>query len=269
MATQRTQIDDNSSTPPCTIVRTSSTSVLVRPQGKSFGRMAKHTQPLHQQPSTGKDDAAQSKSGLRRRSLPTTLGATTARLATSPLAITLPNAININMSAPMTARHTTETPVIENATPTTPDAVSNTFYDCNICFDIALYPVLTVCGHLFCWVCLCRWLEQQQTNPTCPMCKAGCCKDKVIPIYGRGREEVDPRCDASVPVRPAGQRPTPLHNPNIVGSSLLQSFRSPSTLQATRANTRTNDDDGHTHTGFFSRLMLMILSLFIVIVVFY
>ena len=38
-----------------------------------------------------------------------------------------------------------------------------------------------------------QWLEQQSQNPLCPICKAGCGKDKVIPIYGRGKEAKDPR----------------------------------------------------------------------------
>ena len=38
-----------------------------------------------------------------------------------------------------------------------------------------------------------QWLNAQSRNPTCPVCKAGCGKDKVIPIYGRGKEEKDPR----------------------------------------------------------------------------
>ncbi|KAJ1957116.1 hypothetical protein GGI12_005113, partial [Dipsacomyces acuminosporus] len=46
-------------------------------------------------------------------------------------------------------------------------------------------------------------------SPTCPVCKAGCDKDKVIPVYGRGREEKDPRQNANIPNRPAGQRPPP------------------------------------------------------------
>lgn len=43
------------------------------------------------------------------------------------------------------------------------------------------------------WSCLAQWLNAQSRNPTCPVCKAGCGKDKVIPIYGRGKEEKDPR----------------------------------------------------------------------------
>ncbi|KAG0282360.1 hypothetical protein BGZ96_000573 [Linnemannia gamsii] len=79
-------------------------------------------------------------------------------------------------------------------------------------------PVLTLCGHLFCWACLHQWLEAQHLNPTCPVCKAGCAQDKVIPIYGRGKEQLDPR--STTPKRPAGQRPEPLRNPNQTGFAL-------------------------------------------------
>ncbi|KAJ1894401.1 hypothetical protein LPJ66_005217, partial [Kickxella alabastrina] len=79
-------------------------------------------------------------------------------------------------------------------------------FSCNICFDTATDPVLTICGHLFCWSCLVQWLER---SATCPVCKAGCDKDKVIPVYGRGRDEKDPRLNPNMPNRPAGQRPPP------------------------------------------------------------
>jgi hypothetical protein len=82
------------------------------------------------------------------------------------------------------------------------------YYSCNICFDTASEPVITLCGHLFCWPCLHQWLDTQRLRPLCPVCKAGCGKDKVIPIYGRGREAEDPRLK-SIPRRPAGQRPEP------------------------------------------------------------
>ncbi|CAO3594386.1 unnamed protein product [Absidia cylindrospora] len=147
------------------------------------------------------------------------------------------------------------------------------FYNCNICFDTAIYSVLTICGHLFCWVCLSKWLELQKMNPTCPMCKAGCSKDKIIPVYGRGREESDPRCDASIPSRPSGKRPEPLYNPNIAGSSFFHPFRN--NRPAVDRNThflsigRPPPNEGNQSNGFLLRLMLMILSLFIVVIVFY
>lgn len=86
-------------------------------------------------------------------------------------------------------------------------------FSCNICFDTASNPVLTMCGHLFCWSCLVQWLER---SGTCPVCKSGCDKDKVIPVYGRGKEEKDPRiANPNLPNRPAGQRaPPPARQPN-------------------------------------------------------
>ncbi|KAJ2314534.1 hypothetical protein H4R23_006009 [Coemansia sp. Cherry 401B] len=89
--------------------------------------------------------------------------------------------------------------------PERPPEASDEF-SCNICFDTASEPVLTICGHLFCWSCLVQWLER---SATCPVCKAGCDKEKVIPVYGRGKEEKDPRSNPSIPNRPQGRRPPP------------------------------------------------------------
>ncbi|CAG8469758.1 23290_t:CDS:2 [Cetraspora pellucida] len=94
-------------------------------------------------------------------------------------------------------------------------------YECNICFDTASAPVLTLCGHLFCWPCLHQWLEAQSQNPLCPVCKAGCGQDKVIPIYGRGKEAKDPRKNADIPNRPAGQRPQPQRDINQPGTQFF------------------------------------------------
>ncbi|KAJ3105115.1 hypothetical protein HK100_003958 [Physocladia obscura] len=71
--------------------------------------------------------------------------------------------------------------------------------------DMASNAVVTLCGHLFCWPCISRWMSSQTTlSNTCPVCKAAIEKDKLIPIYAKGRK-VDPR--SAVPEgRPAGQR---------------------------------------------------------------
>ncbi|WIA08967.1 hypothetical protein OEZ86_011555 [Tetradesmus obliquus] len=84
-------------------------------------------------------------------------------------------------------------------------------FECNICLEMAKEPIVTLCGHLFCWPCLFRWVQMQNFSRNCPVCKAGVEVDKVIPIYGRG-SEFDPRQEAikvqPVPPRPAGQRPS-------------------------------------------------------------
>jgi hypothetical protein len=60
-------------------------------------------------------------------------------------------------------------------------------FSCNICLDPVRQPVVTQCGHLYCWPCLFRWLKTQHT--TCPVCKSGVSHDSVIPVYIRGSSE--------------------------------------------------------------------------------
>jgi E3 ubiquitin-protein ligase RNF5 len=80
-------------------------------------------------------------------------------------------------------------------------------FGCNICLESVVEPVVTLCGHLYCWPCLFRWLEPGMTadefltlwgqyrpaavdrsRRTCPVCKASCNVSTVVPIYVRGME---------------------------------------------------------------------------------
>ncbi len=36
---------------------------------------------------------------------------------------------------------------------------SDVVFECNICLDTASLPVVTLCGHLYCWPCLSSWLQ--------------------------------------------------------------------------------------------------------------
>ncbi|XP_014666090.1 PREDICTED: E3 ubiquitin-protein ligase RNF185-like [Priapulus caudatus] len=84
-------------------------------------------------------------------------------------------------------------------------------FECNICLDTAHDAVVSMCGHLFCWPCLHQWLETRPNRQTCPVCKAGISKEKVVPLYGRGNaKQEDPR--TKVPPRPQGQRTEPENN---------------------------------------------------------
>ncbi|KAI9113573.1 hypothetical protein K1719_015500 [Acacia pycnantha] len=84
-------------------------------------------------------------------------------------------------------------------------------FECNICFDLAQDPVITLCGHLFCWPCLYRWLHHHSHSQECPVCKALVQEEKLVPLYGRGKTQTDPRTKSypgmEIPSRPAGQRP--------------------------------------------------------------
>lgn len=84
-------------------------------------------------------------------------------------------------------------------------------FECNICFDLAQEPVVTLCGHLFCWPCLYKWLHIHSHAQECPVCKALVEENKLVPLYGRGKNSTDPRSKSipgvEIPNRPTGQRP--------------------------------------------------------------
>ncbi|KAL2499773.1 RING/U-box superfamily protein [Abeliophyllum distichum] len=84
-------------------------------------------------------------------------------------------------------------------------------FECNICFDLAQDPIITLCGHLYCWPCLYRWLRLHSQSHECPVCKALIQEEKLIPLYGRGKMPSDPRSKSipgnEIPNRPTGQRP--------------------------------------------------------------
>ncbi|XP_012079096.1 E3 ubiquitin-protein ligase RNF185 isoform X2 [Jatropha curcas] len=84
-------------------------------------------------------------------------------------------------------------------------------FECNICFELAQDPIVTLCGHLFCWPCLYRWLHHHSHSHECPVCKALIQEEKLVPLYGRGKTQTDPRSKSypgiDIPRRPAGQRP--------------------------------------------------------------
>lgn len=111
-------------------------------------------------------------------------------------------------------------------------------FDCNICLDCVHDPVITLCGHLYCWPCIYKWIHFQsvssensdQQQPQCPVCKAEVSQKTLIPLYGRGQstkpsEGKAPSLGIVIPRRPPSPRcgghlliPTTDSNP----SQLLQ-----------------------------------------------
>ncbi|XP_068635613.1 uncharacterized protein [Aristolochia californica] len=93
------------------------------------------------------------------------------------------------------------------------NAVAN--FECNICLDMAKEPVVTSCGHLFCWLCLYQWLHLHSDHKECPVCKGEVTESNITPIYGRGKSESegekkgddqDGASGLKVPPRPRGYR---------------------------------------------------------------
>lgn len=91
-------------------------------------------------------------------------------------------------------------------------------FDCNICLDAVHDPVVTLCGHLFCWPCIYKWLhfqsassenQEQQPQQQCPVCKAEVSQSSLVPLYGRGQTTKPskgkaPNLGIVIPRRPLG-----------------------------------------------------------------
>lgn len=97
-----------------------------------------------------------------------------------------------------------------------PSAARGGCFDCNICLDFAVEPVVTRCGHLYCWPCIYEWLRCDDedhadagisTRRPCPVCKAPLTLDSLVPLYGRGGSRSDkPRSHPAIPRRPTVHR---------------------------------------------------------------
>ncbi|XP_057949307.1 E3 ubiquitin-protein ligase RMA1H1-like [Malania oleifera] len=78
-------------------------------------------------------------------------------------------------------------------------------FDCNICLDFAHDPVVTLCGHLYCWPCIYKWLHFQSASlasdehPQCPVCKADISHTTMVPLYGRGQNPTRPELKGKAP----------------------------------------------------------------------
>lgn len=92
-------------------------------------------------------------------------------------------------------------------------------FDCNICLDVVRDPVVTFCGHLYCWPCIYKWIQFQsvssensdQQTPQCPVCKAEVSQKTLIPLYGPGQatkpsENDVPSIGMVIPQRPLRPR---------------------------------------------------------------
>ncbi|XP_057800358.1 uncharacterized protein LOC131015891 [Salvia miltiorrhiza] len=88
------------------------------------------------------------------------------------------------------------------------DKEGGSFYDCNICLEVAREPVLTCCGHLFCWSCFYQVSDVDSTSKECPVCKGEVSDGNVIPIYGNGESERvrETESGLKIPPRPKAHR---------------------------------------------------------------
>jgi len=83
-------------------------------------------------------------------------------------------------------------------------------FDCSICLSEVEVPVVTQCGHLFCWGCLYGWGCKSNI---CPVCKTMCSLSTVIPIYSKG---------ASTAERPIPKLPVPVSAYSMHASQMAE-----------------------------------------------
>ncbi|KAE9592695.1 putative transcription factor C2H2 family [Lupinus albus] len=68
------------------------------------------------------------------------------------------------------------------------DGRTGNYFDCNICLDTARDPVVTCCGHLFCWPCFYQLSYAYPNAKECPVCKGEVTDNGIIPIYGNASD---------------------------------------------------------------------------------
>ncbi|KAK7263656.1 hypothetical protein RJT34_31250 [Clitoria ternatea] len=103
-------------------------------------------------------------------------------------------------------------------------------FDCNICLECVQDPVVTLCGHLYCWPCMYKWLQfqskdEEQQKPQCPVCKTEVSQSSLVPLYGRGQTRIASEGKAHqvgivIPQRPQGPRS---YNATSVSQPISQS----------------------------------------------
>nr|GMD85964.1 E3 ubiquitin-protein ligase RMA1H1-like [Ipomoea batatas] len=106
-------------------------------------------------------------------------------------------------------------------------------FDCHICLDPVQDPVVTFCGHLYCWPCIYKWIhsqteqdttEEEHKHPQCPVCKAEVSEKTLIPLYGRGLAAKPSDCKAANLGITIPQRP---QSPRCDGPALLPTTTTP------------------------------------------
>ncbi|CDU18962.1 uncharacterized protein PY17X_1127500 [Plasmodium yoelii] len=126
------------------------------------------------------------------------------------------NECNTNDNKNSSCQNDEKKETTNNNAPQENDCNRSTF-ECNICFDDVRDPVVTRCGHLFCWFCLSAWIKK---NIDCPVCKAEVTKENVIPLYGRGKNSSDHKYSNNEEPRPTPKRKENVRRNNNYSNNL-------------------------------------------------
>ena len=74
--------------------------------------------------------------------------------------------------------------------------MSGNYHECPICLSNANLPVVTRCGHVFCWNCIKNWVNTKGKEE-CAVCKSGIDLKDVIKLFSGDNDikngEIDDR----------------------------------------------------------------------------
>lgn len=98
------------------------------------------------------------------------------------------------------------------------DDESGGFFDCNICLEMARDPILTCCGHLFCWSCFYQLSYVDSSAKECPVCKGEVTDSSITPIYGNGKNQPILKLESGVkiPPRPRARRVESIRQQRVI-----------------------------------------------------
>ncbi|KAH9410639.1 hypothetical protein HK407_12g17700 [Ordospora pajunii] len=101
-------------------------------------------------------------------------------------------------------------------------------YACSICYLSPEDPVVTFCGHLYCWGCIYAWSQSVGGCRLCPVCRSKMSIEEVIPVLSVSSKR---RCGRIPPKPVNGRRLTKVIVPGwkandrrFVGSIVLQEY---------------------------------------------
>ena len=93
------------------------------------------------------------------------------------------------------------------------------YNECPICLGNARLPVVTRCGHIFCWECIKNWVQSRK-KMDCPICKNGINLNEVIKLYSGDNEKKEGEVDD----RPQQARTAPQINKYYFINRIANSF---------------------------------------------
>lgn len=125
------------------------------------------------------------------------------------------------MAATITTPHMHCCAEVRAAADDAASAVESVF-ECNVCLELAKEPVVTLCGHLFCWPCLWRWMQVSNSARACPVCKAAVDVDKV---RTSDRSSFAARARTTAPQSPLPEELSPRASPPHRASSAAATTR--------------------------------------------